>query len=136
MKCPKDGAIMDEVSVDGTVLDVCPKCSGYWMDWGELRKVSNNRVTEFELVHRGKSGRLCPRCSKQMRKADLHSVIVEECECGLFFDKGEAEKVIGRDLAIKSTTQEQTIELTGEQLGELVSKGSVTAGTCRVTVRR
>ncbi|MBD3387941.1 MAG: hypothetical protein GF416_02730 [Candidatus Altiarchaeales archaeon] len=93
MKCPKDGCEMKEKTEDDIKVDECPECDGVWLDWGELQRATDNRVTEYEVNYRGKSGRNCPRCGNRMRKGDLHSVIVEECECGLFFDKGEIRQI-------------------------------------------
>ncbi|MFH1403067.1 MAG: zf-TFIIB domain-containing protein [Candidatus Altiarchaeota archaeon] len=123
MDCPKDGSIMVEKHVGKTRLDFCSGCNGIWMDWGELGKISGNTVTEHELKYRGKSGRRCPKCGRQMNKADIHSVIVEECRCGLFFDAGEAEDVIGRKLTL---TRE--MRLKRSQVDELMEKGSILVG--------
>jgi len=130
MKCPKDGVILEEISLEGYTLDSCKKCDGLWMDWGELTKLSKGRITEHELIFRGDSFRLCPRCGKKMRKADLHSVIIEECKCGIFFDKGEAQKVLGMDLI----AQLEKIDLTKEQLSQLNKSGNITAGKYEIQV--
>ena len=130
MNCPKDGSLMEALLFDGHELDCCPKCSGIWMDWGELRKVAGNRANEHELNYRGESKRVCPRCGKMMRKADLHSVIVEECRCGIFFDRGEAEKVLG----IKLESQNESITLTKKQLQELIENGAIEISGVRIKV--
>jgi uncharacterized protein len=137
MDCPKDGSAMEEMPLDGVVLDFCPKCSGMWMDWGEMGKVSHGGVTEHELIFRGGSRRMCPRCGKQMRKADLHSVIVEECGCGIFFDKGEAEKVLGRPLKPAQHGKGGVrVEVTAAQLKELLNNGSVAVGGAELVLKR
>jgi Zn-finger nucleic acid-binding protein len=133
MKCPKDGAEMDKIKVENTRIDICQKCSGIWMDWGELSELSDQKVTEHELIFRGDSKRLCPRCGKQMRKADLHSVIVEECKCGIYFDSGEAEKVIG-GAGKKIEFKSKAIMITRHQLDELLKTGTVNAGGAEIKV--
>jgi len=136
MKCPKDEIQMEEMNVEGVILDHCGKCSGLWMDWGELSRISGNQITEHELVYRGGSKRLCPRCGKRMNKADLHSVIVEECKCGLFFDEGEAEKVIGRRIDLKRITPGKKLYVTTAQLKELLERGAAIIGEYELVLRR
>jgi Zn-finger nucleic acid-binding protein len=136
MKCPKDGIQMDEVNVEGVILDHCKKCSGFWMDWGELTRVSGNMATEHELIFRGASNILCPRCGKKMNQADLHSVIVEECKCGLFFDEGEAEKVLGKKLDLKRITPSHRLYVTSAQVDELLRRGEAIVGDYELVLRR
>jgi len=130
MKCPKDGNLMVGRMINGVTVDTCPKCGGLWTDKGELAKVAGNLVTEHELIFRGDSKRLCPRCGRRMHKADFHSVIVEECDCGIYFDAGEAEKIIGRFLATKG----RSVTLTLSQLAELGQKGSIVVGDTEIVV--
>jgi Zn-finger nucleic acid-binding protein len=136
MNCPKDGTPMREVMADGVVLDLCSLCRGIWMDKGELGKVSKNRANEHELIFRGDSERMCPRCGKPMKKADLHSVIVEECECGIYFDEGEAERVMGRplDLTLKGATHR--VEVGAADLKRLLADGRLVVGDVEIRLRR
>jgi len=131
MKCPKDGETMEEMVADNVVLDCCPKCNGIWVDKGELKKVAGFVATEHELMYRGDSNRICPRCAKRMNKADLHSTIVEECKCGLFFDAGEVRKVLGRELDLRT----DRIELTSAQVEQLKAKGSLRVGPHEIVIR-
>lgn len=134
MNCPKDGSALEALNFEGAELDLCPKCDGIWMDWGELKRVSSNLVTEYELVFRGDSRRMCPKCGKKMRKADLHSVIIEECDCGIFFDSGEAEKVIGsagKNIKLKSA---KILHLSLQQLEQLREKKELTIGELKITL--
>ena len=34
--CPVDGAVMAQETVEGVTIDRCTKCSGVWLDPGEL----------------------------------------------------------------------------------------------------
>jgi Zn-finger nucleic acid-binding protein len=36
MKCPRDGATLEERQFHHAVVDVCPKCNGMWLDAGEI----------------------------------------------------------------------------------------------------
>jgi len=125
MRCPKDGSSMKEFHIDNIPLDYCSSCHGIWMDWGELRRVSSDLVTEYELLYRGDSNLDCPKCGKSMRMADLHSAIVEECGCGIFFDVGEADKVLGKNISIECS---ERIGLTKEQVEKLGREGSIKLG--------
>ncbi len=131
MKCPRDGQTMAEFEVDGIPLDYCPKCHSVWMDWGELRRVSSDLVTEYELIYRGDTDLRCPLCSKRMELADLHSVIVEECECGILFDAGEAEKVLGKSIGINDLKR---IGITKDQVKNLYKKGVLKLGNYEIFV--
>ncbi len=137
MKCPKDAAKMEDLVVDGLPFGVCPHCDGVWMDWGDLKKASNNMITEYELIFRGESKRICPKCGKKMNKADLHSVVIEECACGLFFDRGEAEKVLGSVGSRLGIAKQAggTIALTREELKKLAETGRLVVGETTLTLR-
>jgi len=105
------------------------------MDRGELSRVAGINATESEMLYRGKSEIPCPKCGKKMNLADLHSVIIEECEHGIFFDGGEAEKVIGRDiLVIGKTCQE--VDVTRAQLKELLERGELKIQGVRIFLKR
>jgi Zn-finger nucleic acid-binding protein len=36
MKCPRDGAALQERQFHHAVVDVCPQCNGMWLDAGEI----------------------------------------------------------------------------------------------------
>ena len=131
MICPRDGQAMGEFDVEGIPLDYCPKCRSIWMEWDELRRISSDLVTKYELIHRGNAKLKCPICSKRMRLADLHSVIVEECDCGILFDFGEADKVLGKNLGIGELKK---IGITPEQVNELKKTGSIKLGNYEIFV--
>lgn len=121
MKCPKDQTEMKTELVNDVHLDVCPKCDGVWMDFGELQSISGNRVTEHELKYRGNTGRICQSCGKKVTEADLHAVVVDRCDCGIFFDRGEMHKIIGSYLKKPG----RQIQLTERKLNKLREKGKV-----------
>jgi len=127
-KCPVDGAEMEEKTIDiidTVVLDSCPKCDGIWMDKGELQRVTKDELIEYRLDRKDQGFRLCPRCQKRMERSQLHGVIVDDCACGIYFDKGEVDKVMGKRLALKSTDGGLSISVTVPQLHELIAKKSI-----------
>jgi hypothetical protein len=58
MKCPKCGANLDTVDVEGVQVDRCPECQGVWLDPGEL-----------ELLHRRAADNLLGRVVADVRRA-------------------------------------------------------------------
>lgn len=50
MKCPKCGADLEEREHANVKIDVCPECSGTWLDVGELellQHVQHSSLTDF-----------------------------------------------------------------------------------------
>ena len=50
MKCPKDGADLQEREFQHVKVDVCPECKGMWLDAGELdmlKYVNQNAIGRF-----------------------------------------------------------------------------------------
>jgi Zn-finger nucleic acid-binding protein len=133
MKCPKDGQEMEEMVFDGVTIDVCKRCNGLWMDHRELDQLGGYHATEHELMHRGESRLSCPRCGRRMSQADIHAVIVDKCQCGIYFDEGEAEKVIGRKIRNENVNR---VEVTTEQLKRLINGGSLRVGDIELVLRR
>ena len=43
MHCPKCGSSLNEESLEGVTVDVCPVCHGIWLDDGELVKVIESK---------------------------------------------------------------------------------------------
>ncbi len=46
LTCPRDGSELVETESENVKIDTCPKCSGVWLDAGELE--------QLRLVNRGK----------------------------------------------------------------------------------
>ena len=128
MKCPSDGSEMEArtiEAIDPVVLDVCPKCDGIWMDRGELKRVSQDELIEHKTDVQGRSSRLCPRCREWMSLSQLNSVTIDECNCGIYFDKGEVDRVLAKKLAYKTKDGCLSIGVTVLQMKEMLAKGSV-----------
>lgn len=100
---------MNEVDIQGTIIDVCPSCSGIWFDTGELEEVLNKLDSPNDDPHEGgvtapiqnipESGspRNCPHCNLIMGKKNykrFSGVIVDVCRFhGLYLDGDELEKI-------------------------------------------
>lgn len=40
--CPRDGDKLSTTNAHGVTIDVCPTCSGIWLDEGELQEILKN----------------------------------------------------------------------------------------------
>lgn len=107
IRCPKCRADMEQIEIDGTVIDRCRKCAGIWFDAGEVEVLRNRAAAEAVDTGDAKTGRgydainqyRCPRCGGEMAAmsdAQQRHIRFETCvDCdGSFFDAGEF-----RDLA-------------------------------------
>jgi Zn-finger nucleic acid-binding protein len=99
--CPRCWAKMlqREVKVFGPdiIIDICPKCSGTWLDHGELKKlIKDRKITDYltkEIGTQSKSELVCPRCGGLMDIESADDVEVDVClSCnGVWLDEGELE---------------------------------------------
>ena len=107
MRCPKCRFDMQQIEIDGTVVDRCNSCSGIWFDEGEVEALKNKEAataidtgsTQTGKAHNTIDEYNCPRCGGHMdKKVDPQQqhIWYETCvDCnGSFFDAGEF-----RDLA-------------------------------------
>jgi uncharacterized protein len=106
MDCPIDNQPMIVLELEQIEIDYCTHCSGIWLDSGELELMVEsenerdylNSLFKQDLVSKEKSVG-CPICSKKMIKVDVgknNEVLIDKCpkNHGLWFDKGELEKVL------------------------------------------
>ncbi len=106
MECPVDSHPMIVLELEQVEIDYCAHCDGIWLDAGELElMVETEKEREYlndlfkeDLKSKEKSYR-CPICSKNMIKVSVGNkgeVLIDKCpkNHGLWFDKGELEKVI------------------------------------------
>ena len=130
-KCPLDFSEMEKKAVDvidQVVLDVCPKCDGIWMDREKLKRLSKDTMIELRLRDRGGGRHECPSCSNRMNMSEYIGVRLDdcvkfdECQCGIYFDKGKIEKIIGKPLILKSKEGMPSVGVNVSQLEELVDK--------------
>jgi Zn-finger nucleic acid-binding protein len=107
MKCPVDKSIMMVLEHRRIELDYCLKCSGVWLDSGELDlliavlKAEGAHFSDTGPIYKpaGPSKRRCPICGRKMEKVLLGEspkVLIDSCPQGdgLWFDSGELQKVI------------------------------------------
>lgn len=107
MKCPVcRQRTMYVVEFEGIELDVCHACDGVWFDADELGLLlGRDPVPDLApAADPGEGERPCPRCRKDMAKANIgphRRVLVDVCRrnaCGLWFDRGELGE-LAADLA-------------------------------------
>ena len=102
MRCPKCRSDMNQIDIDGTIIDRCTTCSGIWFDEGELEALNNKEeaaaidtgTTDIGKLHNAIDDYRCPRCGGQMKKKvdqQQQHIWYETCnDCnGSFFDAGE-----------------------------------------------
>lgn len=107
--CPRDGATLAPLEIEGLDLDSCPECGGLWFDMGELRRAEDRadedlHWLEFTLWRDEHSFALtptpldCPRCDGQLGSAVYHEtgVIVHSCPAceGTWLDHGDLEVIV------------------------------------------
>lgn len=48
LHCPHDGSVMDKTELGGSIIDICPRCEGIWLDSGEIRalKLAERHIRE------------------------------------------------------------------------------------------
>ena len=102
IRCPKCRSDMEQLDIEGTVIDRCSHCHGIWFDVGEAEALRNKAVAEaIDTGHR-KTGRehnlidqyRCPRCGGEMAQMvdeQQRHIWYETCtDCkGSYFDAGE-----------------------------------------------
>lgn len=95
--CPVCFVKMEQEQVRGVTVDVCPNCTGTWLDRGELRRVLGDRKLADYLTKaigtRSESRMVCPRCGGLMDHKHAEGLVVDVCvEChGVWLDPGELE---------------------------------------------
>ena len=107
MDCPVCQEAMITMELDEVEIDFCARCSGIWLDAGELEQlIGNTEQVEKIMASFKKSGqteeqtRKCPVCLRKMQKvnvgASLQTVLIDECikKHGLWFDRGELLQII------------------------------------------
>jgi len=102
--CPVcEGLLEERLTKAGVFVDVCNKCSGYWLDQGELNFFSKSRKLLFEyekvgLQEKKSTTKICPKCTNaKLMNGNLPFLGTPVAECsdcyGLFFQKEELVKL-------------------------------------------
>jgi Zn-finger nucleic acid-binding protein len=107
MRCPKCCSDMEEVDINGIMIDRCGLCNGLWFDEGEIETLRDRKMaaaidigsTATGKQHNSMDQYPCPRCGGSMAKVvdpQQKHIWYETCDdcSGSFFDAGEF-----RDLA-------------------------------------
>ena len=106
MDCPVCREPMIVLELSDVEIDYCSSCGGIWLDEGELELLledSNEKDILFASFKIDKTtkerSRKCPICLKRMEKVLVgidNKILIDKCKKnhGLWFDKGELEKVI------------------------------------------
>ncbi len=102
MRCPKCRSDMQQLDVDGTVIDRCERCRGIWFDAGEMEALRDKEIAESIDTGSARQGKLldrideyrCPRCGGTMTRVideQQQHIGYETCtDCGgSYFDAGE-----------------------------------------------
>jgi Zn-finger nucleic acid-binding protein len=90
--------------LDGVEIDRCLRCSGTWLDAGEIDQLARleggapDRLSAaIARADAGRKGeRRCARCSAKMRIVTLEKIEIDRCPRGhgLWFDRNEMETLI------------------------------------------
>ena len=110
MKCPDCQEPLIIVEYREVEIDVCPHCSGCWLDGEEMGFLLHGEFLYLEEIDaiRGRLGtRRCPLCGKRMRVGPFAESDVEVDVCtmghGLWLDRGELKALLslhGRDTSL------------------------------------
>ena len=110
MRCPIDQIELEKKNYESLVeIDECPKCSGIWLDQGELekiqdiqendysedlKKVPNEMIAAYEKARQQNAADItCPNCKVEMFKKEGYGtqIVIDKCpKCfGVWLNKGE-----------------------------------------------
>ncbi|HVM63006.1 MAG TPA: zf-TFIIB domain-containing protein [Verrucomicrobiae bacterium] len=102
MKCPRCQAEMEEVKIEGEVINRCTQCHGLWFDEFELDDLKGKPGSESIDTGSARPGQKpnkgdrirCPKCGEPMIRLvdnDHPHIWYETCEIcsGSFLDAGE-----------------------------------------------
>jgi len=102
--CPACNEPLVVFELDGVEIDRCLRCSGTWLDSGEIGQLARMRKglpdrldAAISQAGEGTKGeRRCVRCSAKMRLVTLERIEIDRCPRGhgLWFDRNEMESLI------------------------------------------
>ena len=101
--CVKCTSVLDKSMVGDIEVDLCPKCGGLWLDYGEVAKLAALTDAEVKPLHKLLTGgggpppipsdakAHCPVCPGELKEVVLGTIHVDYCtKCkGMYLDKGE-----------------------------------------------
>ncbi|WP_425401079.1 zf-TFIIB domain-containing protein [Aeoliella sp.] len=139
MKCPRDGAELATVRIDGVELDKCHHCDGLWFDQGELDRVRNLDFTDVEERLEQKYGNpdvaagkvngymRCPRCTDGRLQEFTYTygnrVRIDRCnEClGVWVDDNELDAIFGEEKQLEKMAQDGRLKAFMRAMSNLMS---------------
>ena len=102
--CPACKESMVVFELDGVEIDRCLRCSGTWLDAGEIEHLARLHGASAEPLSAAiaradgekRGDRRCARCSAKMKIVTIHQVEIDRCPRGhgLWFDRSEMETLI------------------------------------------
>lgn len=113
-KCPVDDFTLAQKTYEGVSIDVCPHCSGVWLDSGELENIQDAQDSDFRDVPTGamdtiraaegmakarsETPRNCVVCKtglEQKEYAFASQIIIDQCPNGhgIWLDKDELSRL-------------------------------------------
>lgn len=113
-KCPVDDFTLAQETYEGVTIDVCPHCSGVWLDSDELDSIQSAQASDFRDVPtsamdtvraaedmakaRSEDPRNCVTCNaglEQKEYAFASQVIIDQCPNGhgIWLDKDELARL-------------------------------------------
>jgi Zn-dependent protease with chaperone function/Zn-finger nucleic acid-binding protein len=122
MKCPACGGcdLVETMTRQGVMVDVCEGCRGVWLDRGEIFECSDEpaelqRALDEATLSGESHQRWCPRCHEELLgitflEDDLWVDLCESCR-GMWFDEGELERAVGIDTSTFDLSTDDGAEL-------------------------
>ncbi len=127
MRCPLDQSDMIVVEHQRIELDYCTKCSGVWLDSGELDLLVStlkeegtalpyNDLLVPQTAKTSEAKRKCPICGRKMDKVWMGKspkILIDSCPIGdgLWFDGGELSQIL---CEMKSADSKNVISFLGQ----------------------
>ena len=121
MKCPRCKNKLKQGTVKKKAVEInyCSQCKGFFLDRGEIEKVSEAAIRDLSIPPEASSSRtLCPVCEEWMVVFDYPQTFVKvdickECK-GLWLDAGELKEIeVVRSNLQKTGTIKQYDEVRG-----------------------
>ena len=126
--CPRDGTLLQAVSVLDVELDKCPGCEGLWCDHGELERLRDAPLSDLEKSVEQQEGNpqvevgevkgymRCPRCEgrlQRVRYTYMQPVAIDRCESclGVWLDSGELDRIAGEKRRIDREAEPNRLKL-------------------------
>ncbi|MBT4485351.1 MAG: hypothetical protein HOC71_16920 [Candidatus Latescibacteria bacterium] len=105
--CPRCGIILEHYDYRGNDIDLCPECSGLWLDNREFKKLTSERDVfkddslPYEYIKKPLPHEdtylKCPMCETLMVRRNfrkISGILIDVCrDHGIWLDAGELEQI-------------------------------------------